>query len=434
MAIIIKKPHAAGLAVAKNSVSTHPASTIRFVTRPAGAKAKPAAAAKPTATRPLVVPAANGDEKRAERAEKLRDYLLSSVASDVRRPLEDIASTLQALREGAGTEEERAAAIDWAATASLALVQLLDDLIDISEADHADESSRARVSIAAVVSDVVAAYSSEANAKGLAISGDVPQDIPDLEVDGPRLAHVLRRLVDSAVKFTAAGRIGVGAAYSVDELTLYVEDTGCGMPAEAQSKFAEMTGFGDDAGGYMGTELSIVKRLVSSLGGEIALSSTPGIGTVFTITLKGVKAFDDGHHRDLASMQRISYSKLGRLGRPGRLERPLVCDRSPVQRAVVGEMLKALGTTASTVADGQEALVKVVTGACDIVFTDLELDGTMGGRDLVREIRKIPTLAKLPVFALTADESVRAEAAALGFDGVILKPVTSSKLRRAIEG
>ena len=451
MALVIKKPIAKNLSVAKSSAGAKPNATIRFVTK--SPAAKPA-----VTTRPLVVPKAVPVKgtvpaesrgtvpvapeeasvsalaiKRAEKAENLKNYLFKSVASDVRRPLEDIASTLQALREGAGSEEERAAAIDWLATASLSLVQLLDELIDISEADRADAAEKTRVSIESIVGDVVEAYRSEANAKGLSISASFEGTLPELEFDGQRLGHILRRLVDSAVKFTTSGRIGIGAAYSGEKLTLYVEDTGCGMPVDAQRKFAETTNFGEDAGGFVGTELAIIRRLVMSLGGEIALVSTPGIGTVMTLVFKGVKSLSAPEGRDLGSMQKISFADLGPLDdAPAKHHRVLVADPSPVHRAVIAEMLRSLGCeSVATVSNGQEALVKVVTGACDVVFTDLALDG-MTGRDLVREIRKIATFAKLPVHALTADESILPEADSLGFTSVVLKPATSDKLRRSL--
>ena len=80
---------------------------------------------------------------------------------------------------------------------------------------------------------------------------------------------------------------------------------------------------------------------------------------------------------------------------------------------------------------GAQGLVKLLTGMFDYVFTDAEMS-EMDGRTLIRELRRIPTFSRLPVFALTANDAVGEECAGMDFTGVILAPLTTDKLQSVL--
>ena len=365
---------------------------------------------------------------RAIQAEKIKDYFISSVGRDLRKGIDSIAEIAQWLRDG--TEDERAyvQALDSLIAYSAELKLMLDDLVSVSQLDPNNQNSgKEPTDCAAQISAMAENFRSEAQAKGVTLTVRMT-DMPLLEIDAHRLRQLVKLLVENAVKFTTEGRIGVQATFFAGKLKLVVEDTGCGLPPEAQREFAE-SDMRKDMSGEAGMALSVVKRLAFSLGGEVSLRSTPGIGTVFTVTIANLKVVSGRTENALSAMQRIT-SLSRRIGsRMSRGAKVLAVDDSAVNLTVVTELLKGMGfSDIVTAHNGSEALAKLLTEPYDLVLTDVHMP-EMDGRALVQEIRKIPAYAKMLVYAVTVDDETKANFKGLGFTDVILKPVTMEKLQ-----
>ena len=363
---------------------------------------------------------------RAEAAEKVKDYLLSALTSSVRSPLADIAADALSLRIGIGDPAKREAVMTELVEKSKALVQQVDDVLDLVDLNV---SLTAPTDVVELVGGVVASFRGEARAKGLTLSCDL-ENVPQLLVNGHRLRLVMRALLDNSVKFTTSGRIGVTASYFGEHFRISVEDTGCGIPIAEQQRFAA-EGLGGRKPGVLPSGLAVIENLVSSMNGEISLQSTPGIGTVISLRFSGVKTSEvTGPDRRKSTMQRIRTMKIqDQLSWKANF---LLVDQSPIQRAAVESMLRVIGfENISSVGSGSEALVKIMTGKVDIVFTGMDLP-QMNGATLVTEIRKIEAFKDLPIYALTADESVVSSYKGLGLDGYLLKPITSEKLHEIL--
>ena len=370
-----------------------------------------------------VVPPLAQAVRRAESAEKVKDYLLSSLASGVRSPLTIFAEKADAFLKLA--PEARDAAAKELAVRARAVARTVDDILDLVDLEPGQgASSTEPCDIGELVDDIVAPFRKKAQAKGVTLSDNV-KEMPQLVVNAHRLRLVLRALLDNSVKFTSAGRIGVVASFFGGRFTLTVEDTGCGIPLSEQRRFAE-EGLSSAKEGVLPSGLEVIERLVLSMNGEISLKSTPGIGTVITLTFVGVSAAGACVTRRLSAMQRIGTIKIqDQLSWKANF---LLVDGSPVHQAAMDGMLKSIGfENIGFASNGNEALVRLMTGAVDIILTELDLD-QMDGRKLVKDIRKVDAFAKLPVYAITTDESIVDTFSDLGFDGYLLKPVTTSKL------
>lgn len=367
--------------------------------------------------------------ERAAEAEKIKDYFITTAGCDMRKSVDKLQSIVKRLRE-ASLPPEVEGDVKSIADCARDLRQMADDLAAIAKIDPSDaESGRQPTDIATLVVGVVADFMDSARAKGISLTANVA-DMPKVSIDAHRLRQMIRLLVSSALVFTSDGRIGVEVSYFAEKLKILVEDTGCGMPVEAQEKFAAL-GASDEMEGETGKSLTMVKRLVFSLGGDISLRSTPGIGTVFTISLPGVRVFGDGE-RNFSSMQRIEAVDFTKVHHLSRAFRVLVVDSSPIRLAVAKGILAALGfTEIDTVSDASDALVKILTGAYGAIFTDMHTSG-VDGATLVKEIRKIPSYGGLPVYVMTADDTVKARAAEMGFTDVLLKPITKEKFASVV--
>ncbi|NBO38008.1 hypothetical protein EBU99_05440 [bacterium] len=130
----------------------------------------------------------------------------------------------------------------------------------------------------------------KAKEAGVSVVIDIAPQVQELMVDGQRFDSVLLNLVDNGIKYNRRdGYVKVSVRQSDDEWTVYVEDSGLGIPYAAQLRAFERFYRVDKSharlGGGSGLGLAIVKHVIQAHGGHIHLRSEPGAGTVFTVTI-----------------------------------------------------------------------------------------------------------------------------------------------------
>jgi two-component system phosphate regulon sensor histidine kinase PhoR len=130
----------------------------------------------------------------------------------------------------------------------------------------------------------------KAKEAGVSVVVDVPSTVQELFVDGQRFDSVLLNLVDNGIKYNRkGGYVKVSVRQSDDDWTIYVEDSGLGMPHSAQlrafERFYRVDKSHTRLGGGTGLGLAIVKHVIQAHGGQINLRSEPSTGTVFTLVI-----------------------------------------------------------------------------------------------------------------------------------------------------
>jgi signal transduction histidine kinase len=143
------------------------------------------------------------------------------------------------------------------------------------------------VDIKAVISDVLGFLGREAEYRNIAITIDVPADIPQFETDRGKLQQILLNLINNAfAALSEGGTLSISAA-RIDDRTLriQVEDTGCGIPAKDIKRIFEPFFSTKTQTGGTGLGLSVTYSLTQELGGSIDVESQVGVGTRFTIIL-----------------------------------------------------------------------------------------------------------------------------------------------------
>ncbi|MBE6381880.1 MAG: HAMP domain-containing histidine kinase [Lentisphaerae bacterium] len=211
--------------------------------------------------------------------------LVRSVLHDIRTPLSRISSSAQLVLGGA------ADALD-AASVSESCAQLLAIVDANAEITNnyvgAGEPPPHEVDFRQVVSEAAELFGSVAEMNGVALDVDLPSHPVVLMAHRHKLQQIAGNLLDNAVKFTPrGGRVAAALSETAKEVSLTVSDTGIGIAKGDQPKIFDRF-FRSERGRSTpgsGLGLSLVHAVVTFYGGEVGFSSTPGRGTVFSVTL-----------------------------------------------------------------------------------------------------------------------------------------------------
>ncbi len=294
------------------------------------------------------------------------------------------------------------------------------------------ELSTGDVDLREVVESVVSSLAESAQKKGLEIVCSIHPDVDaHLQGDAQRIGQILLNLVGNAIKFTHEGEIVVRVACpeKIEGGVLVrceVTDTGIGIPQEAQARifspFLQQDGSTTRRYGGTGLGLSIARDLCRLMGGEIGVSSEPGIGSTFWFTAR-LK----GHTAGAAAKGAVPATDMAGL-------RVLIVDDNETNRTIVGAQLSSWGIVHESAEDGPEAL-RLLHGRTrsnapyDIAIIDMMMPG-MDGLELAGRIKSDDGIAAISLIMLSSIDRPLPEAGLerLGIAACMTKPVRQSRL------
>jgi PAS domain S-box-containing protein len=373
-------------------------------------------------------------KQKAEEATRLKSMFLANMSHEIRTPMNAIIG-LSHLALKTTLNAKQRDYINKVHNAGTSLLAIINDILDFSkiEAGRLDiETTDFRLDD--VINSVTTVTGQKATDKGLEFLAHVAPGIPQFLLgDSLRLGQILTNLVNNAVKFTERGEIVVSAALLQQtgekcQLKFSVKDTGIGMSREQAAKLFQPFTQADMSTtrkyGGTGLGLTVSRRLVELMGGQIWLDSEPGVGTTFTFTIWVGLGQQKGSGK-------IVPEKLTTM-------RALIVDDNPGAREIIDDLLTGVVAHADAVASGPEAIAAVQqadgTAPYDVIFMDWRMPG-MDGLQAARTLKTDPSLKHRPAIVMVTAfgrDEVREEAERLQLDGFLVKPVTRSMLVDAL--
>ena len=365
-------------------------------------------------------------EAEASASSRAKSEFLAVMSHEIRTPLNGVLG-VAALMEKKLEQEEMRPYVRTIIDSGQSLLRLLTDALDMSRASAGMLTlDQEAVDLQALADDIDALWRARAEEKALTL--DIRADLAArwVEADSMRLKQLLNNLIGNALKFTQTGGVHV-LVQSLDDgaLTLTVDDSGPGVPAEAAETIFDPfnTGKAGREGAGAGLGLAICRQIAERIGGAIALSTSPWGGARFQVSLPLRRMEAPGP--EVASMAQPT---------PHETLHVLVVDDNATNRFVAGKLLEMFGCTTEMAANGREALDAARDRRFDLALMDIKMP-VMDGVAATRAIRALPGPAsRLPILALTAnaDERDELDYIAAGMNGVAQKPIQPDALLNAI--
>jgi len=376
---------------------------------------------------------------RAERATAAKSDFLANMSHEIRTPLNGILGMLE-LFEADQLPTESQHQLQIIRESTDALLTLVNDILDFSriEAGKLNLES-ADFNLQEVIESVLAIFRGRACQKGLALSLEVPTELPLLHGDGGRLRQILLNLLNNAIKFTAAGEIRLSAQVQDDVmgrklLALRLQDSGIGISPEALSRlfqpFSPLEASTTRHYGGAGLGLVISRQLAELMGGEIGVESRLGQGSTFWVRIP----FKSAQFTPEVSELRASEPQMLAVGQPLDV---LVVDDTPTNLLVASKTLERLGHHVTVAESGERALTLLAAQHFDLIFMDCHMPD-LDGQETTQRLREREQAQHLPhhiVIAMTASALPEEEARcyAAGMDDFLAKPCRLQALAQIIE-
>ncbi|WP_336818813.1 aerobic respiration two-component sensor histidine kinase ArcB [Cedecea sp. MMO-103] len=365
-----------------------------------------------------------------ERASRDKTTFISTISHELRTPLNGIVGLSRILLDTDLTAEQTHY-LKTIHVSAITLGNIFNDIIDMDKLERRKvQLDNQPVDFTSFLADLENLSGLQAQQKGLSFVMDPALPLPHKVVtDGTRLRQILWNLISNAVKFTPkGGLVTVRVRYEEEScLRFEVQDSGIGIPVDEQDKiFAMYYQVKDSHGGKpatgTGIGLAVSRRLAKSMGGDITVTSKPGEGSLFTLTVQApsvAEEVEDTLEDDDMPLPALHV---------------LLVEDIELNVIVARSVLEKLGNSVDVAMTGKDALEMFIPGEYDLVLLDIQLPD-MTGLDISRELNKRFSKEELPpLVALTANVlKNKTEYLEAGMDDVLSKPLAVPALMSMIQ-
>lgn len=365
-----------------------------------------------------------------ERASRDKTTFISTISHELRTPLNGIVGLSRILLDTDLTgEQERY--LKTIHVSAVTLGNIFNDIIEMDKMERRKiQLDNQPVDFTGFLADLENLSGLQAQQKGLHFVLEPTLPLPHKVItDGTRLRQILWNLISNAVKFTPqGGNVNVRVRYDEGNILHFeVEDSGIGIPEAEQDKiFAMYYQVKDSQGGKpatgTGIGLAVSRRLARNMGGDICVSSLPGKGATFTLTVHAPAVAEEVE--DTLAEDEMPLPALN----------VLLVEDIELNVIVARSVLEKLGNSVDVAMTGKAALEMFVPGEYDLVLLDIQLPD-MTGLDISRQLKQRFAADELPpLVALTANVlKNKNEYLEAGMDDVLSKPLSVPALTAIIK-
>lgn len=388
-------------------------------------------------------------EAEARAANEAKSSFLAAMSHELRTPLIGVTGMVEILAASPLDEGQRKG-LEIIRSSARSLLSIIGDILDFSKIEAGRlELDTEPCSLRQIVAEAGESFGPLASAKGLLLEVHVDEAVAPAHVaDALRIQQILGNFLSNAVKFTETGGVRLrllrlGERDGGQDLRFEVEDTGIGVPAEALARlfapFSQAEHSTTRRHGGTGLGLAISRRLADLMGGEVAMRSEPGQGSLLALSLhlpladpaELASAPGPVEHAPFPARQAPDEATARREG-----SLILLAEDHPTNRLVITQQLGLAGFACVSAPDGRAAFELFRRGGHALILADLHMPG-LDGYQLAKAVRDWEAehgSGRIPILALTANvlqgEADRCRAA--GMDGYISKPVDTRTLAARI--
>ncbi|MBL0224509.1 MAG: response regulator [Geobacteraceae bacterium] len=349
-------------------------------------------------------------KKQLDEASRLKTNFLSNMSHELRTPLNSVIALSGVLgRRLAGTiPAEEYSYLDVIERNGKLLLLLINDILDIARIEAGrEEVEITDFNINGLIDDVAGMIRPQADQKNVELLQSDSETALTVTSDAGKCRHILQNLISNAVKFTETGRVTVTARQDDSTVEITVTDTGIGIDAvhlpHIFDEFRQGDGSTSRRFGGTGLGLAIARKYALLLGGTISVTSAPGAGAVFTLSLPLRYAVEnrvsgaDSPDRYTRSIPPLPQ----RTDAATSVKTVLLVEDSEPAVIQLKDMLEEDGYRILIARDGGEALGIIADTVPDAMILDLMMPG-IDGFEVLRVVREAERTAHIPVLILTA--------------------------------
>lgn len=372
----------------------------------------------------------------AERASRMKSSFLANMSHEIRTPLNGVVGLTRLLRE-TRLNEDQEEIVESLEASGRTLLALVNDILDLSKIESGKiEIVKEPYDVTSMLQDLEKAFRTQAEKKKLALVFEGPSVPIAVRGDSLKVRQVLQNLISNAIKFTREGEVRVRWRKEGARMRFEVKDTGIGIPDEALDRifrpFEQADSSTSRTHGGSGLGLAICRNLVIAMGGEMAVQSQAGLGSLFWFELP----FEPATLVRTTGPSEAAEERAPALTSVVPGQKILLVEDNEVNRHLVTAFLSKRGYNVESAEDGEIASRMVRDKAYDLILMDVHLP-KRDGFEVTRDIRggKLGSRnTKAPVVALTASaiKGERERCLGAGMNDFITKPVDLDMLEQVV--
>lgn len=381
---------------------------------------------------------------KAQEVDRLKSAFLANMSHEIRTPLNAINGFVDLMLMDEQCPPAFKDNLQYVKLSGKSLLNIIDNILELSKLEAGQvEVEVLEVPLEAILSNVFSLTEDPTKSlHNIEINLHIDPLIQDYILTDPdKLIRILTHLMENAIKFTDKGCIEYGVKLKNKKtLLFYFKDTGIGIDKEKIPLIfnAFEQGNIDITREYGGTGLglTITKRLVELLGGQIKVSSKKNIGSYFSFTLPYHPVIEgDNTQTKKDNLNQKVYSSLAHKSFNNRTNTPiiLIVEDEPRNQQMISNMLEKMGFTILKANNGEEAIDRYTNHPeIDLVLMDIKMPIIDGfeAKSHIRKIEKEKQRRSIPIIALTAYsmEGDKKKGIAAGFDSYLTKPINIDEL------